>query len=244
MNYPISGSFLSILLLFTMLPASSQPVLINEMVSSNDTYPDEDGETSDWFELRNISTNEVDLSSWTITDDLEQTDRWSFPSILLPPDGYLKIWASGKDRSALGLARTIIAPEDQFKYLVPTAAVNPNWRNLGFDDSNWENGSAGFGYADGDDVTIVPSGSTAVFLRKSFSLEDHNTVEALLLDIDYDDAFVAFLISKAHLSIVLMEAYSLVIFPKADYLINLTKFDFLPIPLQERLILTADTWEP
>ena len=193
MNYPILGSFLLGLLLFSALPCYSQSILINEMVSSNSTYLDEDGDTPDWFELRNTSDDEVDLGAWTISDDLDQPNRWSFPSITLPPDGYLKIWASGKDRTALGLARTIIAPEDPFQYLVPTASVNSNWRDLGFDDSNWETGSAGFGYGDGDDETIVPNGSTAVFLRKSFSIEDINTVEALILDIDYDDAFVAFL---------------------------------------------------
>ena len=193
MNHYFLASFLSISLFLTTLPCNSQPVLINEMVSSNNIDQDEDGDTPDWFELRNTSANEVDLSAWTITDDPEQPDRWSFPSLHLPPDGYLKVWASGKDRTAFGSARTIIAPEDQFKYLVPTSSVNPNWRNLGFNDSNWDSGSAGFGYADGDDETIVPSGSTAVFVRKSFSIEDISTVEALLLDIDYDDAFVAFL---------------------------------------------------
>lgn len=193
MNYPILGSVLSVLLLFMVLPCSSQSIRINEMVSSNDTYLDEDGDTPDWFELRNTSTEEVNLNAWTITDDLDQPNRWSFPTFTLPADGYLRIWASGKDRSAFGLARTMISPEDQFRYIVPTANVDPNWRNPGFDDSNWESGSAGFGYGDGDDTTIIPNGSAAVFLRKSFSFEDINTVEALLLDIDYDDGFVAFL---------------------------------------------------
>ncbi|MGH1434921.1 MAG: CotH kinase family protein [Lewinella sp.] len=193
MSYHILGSALSVLLFFTVLPCSSQPIRINEMVSSNDTYLDEDGDTPDWFELRNTSTEEVDLNAWTITDDPDQPDRWSFPSFTLPVDGYLRIWASGKDRSTFSLARTIISPEDQFRYIVPTAAVDPNWRTPGFDDSDWESGSAGFGYGDGDDATIIPNGSAAVFLRKSFSFEDINTVETLLLDIDYDDGFVAFL---------------------------------------------------
>lgn len=66
-----------------------------------------------------------------------------------------------------------------------------DWRNNNFNDDHWHEGPGGIGYGDDDDGTIDTC--TAVFMRKQFSIGDISQIEAAILNIDYDDAFVAYL---------------------------------------------------
>jgi hypothetical protein len=68
-----------------------------------------------------------------------------------------------------------------------------NWKNLGFDDLSWLSGPSGFGYGDDDDSTIVPTSTNSVYIRKTFSVQDVNDIKMVILHVDYDDAFVAYL---------------------------------------------------
>ena len=87
---------------------------------------------------------------------------------------------------------TVVYSNDVWKYFVGTSEPDADWRNLTFDDSSWMDGKGGFGYGDGDDSTIVAP-TISVYLRKAFTLTDTSQIKALILHIDYDDAFVAFL---------------------------------------------------
>ena len=64
---------------------------------------------------------------------------------------------------------------------------------MGFDDQNWSEGASGFGYDDGDDATIIPTGTLSIYLRKTCTITNLNDISSLILDIDYDDAFVAYI---------------------------------------------------
>ena len=172
---------------------SAQTIRINEAVSSNSIYFDEDGDSPDWFELYNNGTQDISLENWTISDDLEELDMWTFPEITISPDEYLLVWASGKDRSLNTYSRTLINQGDIFKYDIPNTEPNPNWKNLNFNVSSWANGATGFGYSDGDDNTTIPYGTLSVYLRKNFNITNINDIISLILDIDYDDAFVAYI---------------------------------------------------
>lgn len=171
----------------------SQSVRINEVVSSNSLYIDEDGDTPDWIELYNYGSQNVNLENWTISDDVNDLSKWSFPNLTIPANDYLLLWASNKDRDQITSSRTLINQGDLYKYLIPSSEPNINWINLNFNDSNWDNGASGFGYADGDDATILPNGILSVYLRKNFNVSNVEEVISLILDIDYDDAFVAYI---------------------------------------------------
>ncbi len=77
------------------------------------------------------------------------------------------------------------------------------WWDAAFDASAWLSGPAGFGYGDNDDATVladmmqvpgVQSGYSTVYVRRTFELqEDPATVFGMLLNISYDDGFVAYL---------------------------------------------------
>ncbi len=66
------------------------------MASNNRTLADGNGDSSDWIELYNASTEALDLAGWRLTDDPEVLDKWTFPSYMLGADEYLVVFASGK----------------------------------------------------------------------------------------------------------------------------------------------------
>jgi len=87
---------------------------------------------------------------------------------------------------------SLVIESDEFKYLVPATAPATDWIQINYDDSSWDTGRGGFGYGDGDDQTIVPS-TTSIYLRKKLTIPPSVPIHQLLLDIDYDDGFVAYI---------------------------------------------------
>ena len=134
----------------------SQSIRINEISASNTIFYDEDGDTPDWIEIYNYGEQSVSLLDWSVSDSENDNTPWKFPEISLNSDEYLVIWASDKDRSQISYARTLVDQGDVFKYIIPNSSTSDFWRFLSFNDSNWNNGDSGFGYADNDDNTIIP----------------------------------------------------------------------------------------
>ena len=87
---------------------------------------------------------------------------------------------------------TVVFDTDIWKYLEGTYEPDTNWRKIGFNDISWLQGQGGIGYGDNDDSTIV-NPVTSLYLRNSFNIIDTAQITALALNIDYDDAFVAYL---------------------------------------------------
>ena len=85
------------------LPAALRaagPVILSEIMADNThTLADEDGAYSDWIELQNVSATAVNLAGWHLTDESDLPTKWTFPSVNLPPGGYLVVFASGKNRT-------------------------------------------------------------------------------------------------------------------------------------------------
>lgn len=172
---------------------TAQTVRINEVVSSNSVYMDEDGDTPDWLEIHNFGNQDVPLNGWSLSDDIDGNTKWIFPDIKIGPNQYILIWASSKDRTIVNYPRTLIRQGDEFKYLIPNSEPNFNWNKLSFDDSNWSSGFSGFGYGDDDDTTIIADNTESVYLRKKFTINNTSSISSLILDLDYDDAFVAYI---------------------------------------------------
>lgn len=86
-------------------------------------------------------------------------------------------------------------------YRKGTSAPPSGWRNLDFDDSSWPRGESGFGYGDNDDNTYFGDmrqtddnpGYATFIIRKKFAIFDLENLEALILKVDYDDGFVAYI---------------------------------------------------
>ena len=85
----------------TSLPSASEgDILITEfMVRNHATLQDQDGDFSDWVELRNMSGADINLEGWSLTDR-ENRAGLVFPAYLLPADSCFVVFASGKNRPA------------------------------------------------------------------------------------------------------------------------------------------------
>ena len=73
--------------------------IISEFVASNESsLTDEDGDSPDWVEIHNPTQEVINLNGWYLTDDLNDLEKWEFPSVELAPGSYMAVFASGKDR--------------------------------------------------------------------------------------------------------------------------------------------------
>jgi large repetitive protein len=74
-------------------------LVVNEFMASNaSTITDATGAFPDWIELYNPGTEAVDLEGWTLSDNLENLDKYVFPaSSSIDAGGYLLVWADGDE---------------------------------------------------------------------------------------------------------------------------------------------------
>jgi len=78
---------------------SSGAPRINEFLAANQSgIIDQDGDYSDWIEIHNPTQRAINLSSWSLTDDPQEPDKWTFPDVTLGGQEYLLVFASGKNR--------------------------------------------------------------------------------------------------------------------------------------------------
>jgi hypothetical protein len=86
---------------FTLrIPIPGTTVSISEFMADNaNGVKNDDGSRTDWIELFNFGSEVVNLKDWFLTDDRDKLTKWRLPSFPLNPNGYLLIWASGKDRT-------------------------------------------------------------------------------------------------------------------------------------------------
>ncbi|MDX1952619.1 MAG: lamin tail domain-containing protein [Verrucomicrobiota bacterium] len=91
--------FALIFAIFSLQSSYGQSVIINEFMADNeDTLSDEDMEFSDWIELRNLTAAPINLEGYILTDN-PSSNKWRFPAVSIPANGYLVVFASGKDRT-------------------------------------------------------------------------------------------------------------------------------------------------
>jgi len=87
---------------------------------------------------------------------------------------------------------TAVKNTDQWNYFVGNTEPSNQWIQPSFDANAWSEGQGGFGYDDGDDNTTIEA-TSSVYIRKTFNLVDTSVIKHLILQADYDDAFVAYL---------------------------------------------------
>ncbi|MEM6644871.1 MAG: CotH kinase family protein [Bacteroidota bacterium] len=172
--------------------AQAQTVQLNEVVASNrTTLTDEDGETPDWIELHNPSATALDLTGYGLSDDEDEPFKWMFEGGSLVAGGYALVLASGKDRqTGSAVWETVVREGDAWRY--NTAQPVSYWHTDRYNASHWQEGPSGFGYADGDDQTVIQP-LRSIFIRTAFTVADTADVLDVALHLDYDDGFVAYL---------------------------------------------------
>ena len=89
----------------------------------------------------------------------------------------------------------VVSEGEEWKYLVPSFSSATSWFELDYDDNNWATGVTGIGYGDDDDRTLIDP-TISLYMRKKFELLDTGSIAYMVLFMDYDDAFVAYLNGK------------------------------------------------
>ncbi|PYJ59276.1 MAG: hypothetical protein DME24_13385, partial [Verrucomicrobia bacterium] len=69
------------------------PIVLNEVLANNQTLTNFNGHTADFVEIYNPSTNAVDLSDLSLSDDSNAPRKWVFPSnTTIAASGYLLLY--------------------------------------------------------------------------------------------------------------------------------------------------------
>ena len=91
---------------------------------------------------------------------------------------------------------------------LPNAGNKTGWTAHGYDttqdngkgdagngSANWQTGAYGVGYDDGDDLTTIDNDGSvySVYTRTTFNVTSAAAIQAMVLEIDYDDGYVAWL---------------------------------------------------
>ncbi len=111
---------------YTLDSASPAPgVMISEFMADNRrTLNDEDGESSDWIEMSNAGDTAASLNGWFLTNSRTNLTQWRFPDVALPPNGFLVVFASKKNRTDItSRLHTNFKLSDNGEYL---ALVSPD----------------------------------------------------------------------------------------------------------------------
>jgi len=87
---------------------------------------------------------------------------------------------------------SVVLEGDEWTYTIPDRNTPLTWIENDFEDSNWLSGPSGIGYGDEDDHTVV-NPTISVFMRNRFEIFNVEDIQDLILDIDFDDGFVAYL---------------------------------------------------
>ncbi len=92
---------LTTLLLSSALSVSGQLVISEFLAINGNGLEDKNGDRSDWIEIHNTGTDTVELTGWYLTDDADNLTKWMIPKGNVSVDGYILIYASGKNDSGL-----------------------------------------------------------------------------------------------------------------------------------------------
>jgi hypothetical protein len=81
-------------------PVNENPTFVlSEVDPINIVYEDDEGGDAGWVEIVNKSSRTVDLSGYSLTNDLKKKHKWRFGKAVLHPSERLLVFMSGKDYS-------------------------------------------------------------------------------------------------------------------------------------------------
>ena len=92
------GVFVFFLSFASQIWAEAEDVIISEVQAVSDNgLIDFEGDPSDWIEIFNSGNTTLILNNWSLSDDKGELDKWKFPLVVLEPEQFMVVLASGKD---------------------------------------------------------------------------------------------------------------------------------------------------
>jgi len=100
-----------------------------------------------------------------------------------------------------GTIVTLVREGDEWRYFKGTQEPPANWNTLAFDDASWLAGPTPIGYETGSgyekriatNVSDMRNKYISVYARRLFVVEDPSKLTALLLTVDVDDGYIAYI---------------------------------------------------
>ena len=90
-------------------------------------------------------------------------------------------------------ADALIARKADWSYLDDGSDQGTGWTASDFDDSGWSTGAAELGFTEGDENTVITSGSLVYYFRHKFTVADISDITALCMKVQRDDGCVIYL---------------------------------------------------
>lgn len=199
-----SGKICIVLVWFLSLNLSyGQQLVINEIMASNgSSEADEEGDFEDWIEIKNIGVSPVDLTGYGLSDNDDSPFKWVFPGGTIEPDGFVFVWASGKDKEGVSpYNKEVINFGSEWKYYDEIASPPDNWMRVDFDDTAWLTGNGLFGYGRdylnyGTEIDFGgdPANKTiGYYFRRNFSLDNISETTIVRIKLKVDDGAIIYL---------------------------------------------------
>ena len=158
-------------------------VVINEYMLDNQlSVMDEDGDRSDWVEIKNTGTEAVNLKGYGLSDTQDDTKKWIFPDMELAPGEIRLVFLDKKDRTdpsanlhanfSLGSEDKVLILSQQQGKSIDVVELDPNMGTASLgrspdDPSQWlyfpeatpgaENTTKGFTEIDKNSERILPT---------------------------------------------------------------------------------------
>ncbi len=169
----------------------SQQIILNEIVAKNaNSYSNDQEKSPDWIEIKNTSNSAIQLSNFSLATKDCLNAPWQLPDIQLAA-GAVTLFEA-KDAESIAQWETVIDLGHSFSYIVPTTNI-ANWTKENFDDNAWNNGPSPIGFGETNIASSVPTGTLSVFLRTTFSITDIHDISTIMLHMDCDDGFIAYI---------------------------------------------------
>lgn len=143
-------------------------------------WPSVPSGTGHSLQLRNPYLDATDPSAWEASPEIGGTP------------GQVPVNLGEREKPG----ELLIRSGDTWRYRTTLDRISPGWRERDFDDTSWEQGRSGFGYGDGDDRTSLSglrNRALTACTRRRFTVPDDREGHLLVLDVDYDDGFAAFI---------------------------------------------------
>lgn len=81
---------------------AASPLIISEFMASNTRSLTNAGQTADWIEIQNVSSNSVSLLNWSLTDSAGNLAKWRFPATNISAGGFMVVFAMSPERAVPG----------------------------------------------------------------------------------------------------------------------------------------------
>jgi hypothetical protein len=179
--------------LFFGVPLQAQFKLNEASNANGSTLILPDGSSPDWIEIYNAGASSANINGYSLSDDRNQLRKWMFPPAFIGGNQVLTVYASDNSSvNAIDHFESAVFAEDVWQYFIPSSEV-PAWTSTSFNSSSWPVGQMSIGFGDGDDSTELTPPITTLYYRIYFEEIDTSAIKKAILDIDYDDGFVAYL---------------------------------------------------